>query len=55
MIITKFYPTIPECMQPPCKHKTCRLWDLGYRVSMRKFWIFKWLEWKPPTMEEEKE
>jgi len=27
-----------------CDHKSCRLWNLGYRVGVRKFLWFKWLE-----------
>jgi len=51
--ITKFYKEIPECQEKPfvCNHKTCKLWAEGYRVSMRKFWIFKWLVWKQPAVQ----
>jgi hypothetical protein len=45
-IWTWYQPEIP-CNPNGCnRHYACHLWETGWRVGLRKFLWFKWLEFK---------
>ena len=50
--ITDFKKYIPECNKKPfiCRHDGCFMWNKGYRVSMKKIGLLKFLIWELPTV-----